>query len=149
MEDRQHYTFSKIGCWLALSNAAELARNGHIAGNAERWEKESERIRGWIDEHCWSEAKQCYKFHAGTERLRKRKAPLSHAPAGSSKPMRFSERSIGRGEMLQTLLAKLGNNFGILNEQIDPHTGAGLGNLPQGFSHLALLHAIFSIQEKR
>ncbi|MBX5001048.1 glycoside hydrolase family 15 protein [Rhizobium lentis] len=69
MEDREHYTFSKIGCWLALSNAAELARNGHIAGNAERWEKESERIRGWIDEHCWSEAKQCYKFHAGTERL--------------------------------------------------------------------------------
>ncbi|MBX4977161.1 hypothetical protein [Rhizobium lentis] len=102
MEDRQHYTLSKIGCWLALSNAAELARNGHIAGNAERWEKESERIRGWIDEHCWSEAKQCYKFHAGTERLRKRKAPLSHAPAGSSKPMRFSERSIGRGRCCKT-----------------------------------------------
>ncbi|MBX4959142.1 hypothetical protein HJB76_27300 [Rhizobium lentis] len=53
------------------------------------------------------------------------------------------------GEMLQNLLAKLGNNFGILNEQIDPHTGAGLGNLPQGLSHLALLHAIFSIQENR
>ncbi|MBX5104677.1 hypothetical protein HJB52_22915 [Rhizobium lentis] len=51
--------------------------------------------------------------------------------------------------MLQNLLAKLGNNFGILNEQIDPHTGAGLGNLPQGLSHLALLHAIFSIQENR
>jgi GH15 family glucan-1,4-alpha-glucosidase len=52
-------------------------------------------------------------------------------------------------EMLQSLLEKLGNNFGILNEQIDPNTGAGLGNLPQGLSHLALLHAIFSIQENR
>jgi GH15 family glucan-1,4-alpha-glucosidase len=69
LEDRQHYTFSKIGCWLALSNAAELARNGHIAGDAERWEKESERIRDWIDEHCWSKAKHSYTFYAGTERL--------------------------------------------------------------------------------
>jgi GH15 family glucan-1,4-alpha-glucosidase len=50
-------------------------------------------------------------------------------------------------EKLGELLKPLGNNFGILNEQIDPATGAGLGNMPQGLSHLALLHAIFSIQE--
>jgi GH15 family glucan-1,4-alpha-glucosidase len=52
-------------------------------------------------------------------------------------------------EKLGELLKPLGNNFGILNEQIDPATGAGLGNMPQGLSHLALLHAIFSIQENR
>jgi GH15 family glucan-1,4-alpha-glucosidase len=52
-------------------------------------------------------------------------------------------------EMLGELLKPLGNNFGILNEQIDPATGASLGNMPQGLSHLALLHAIFSIQENR
>ncbi|MET3858597.1 hypothetical protein [Rhizobium sp. OAE497] len=50
-------------------------------------------------------------------------------------------------EKLGELLKPLGNNFGILNEQIDPATGSGLGNMPQGLSHLALLHAIFSIQE--
>ena len=37
LEDLQHYTFSKIGCWLALSRAAELGRQGHIDGtDAER-----------------------------------------------------------------------------------------------------------------
>jgi len=51
--------------------------------------------------------------------------------------------------MLKTLLERLGNNFGILNEMVDPATGAGLGNLPQGLSHLALLHAIYSLQENR
>ena len=52
-------------------------------------------------------------------------------------------------ERLGELLKCLGNNFGLLNEVIDPATGAGLGNMPQGLSHLALLHAIFSLQENR
>jgi GH15 family glucan-1,4-alpha-glucosidase len=51
-------------------------------------------------------------------------------------------------EMLTQLLKALRKNFGILTEEIELKTGAALGNLPQqGLSHLALLHAIFSIQE--
>jgi len=49
--------------------------------------------------------------------------------------------------LLEQPLEKLGNNFGLLTEITDPATGAGLGNMPQGISHLALLHAIFSLQE--
>lgn len=48
--------------------------------------------------------------------------------------------------MLEALLGPLGNNFGILNEQIDPATGMDLGTFPQGLNHLALLHATFSIR---
>jgi hypothetical protein len=48
--------------------------------------------------------------------------------------------------MLEALLGPLGNNFGILNEQIDPATGMALGTFPQGLNHLALLHATFSIR---
>lgn len=188
LEEEQHYTFSKIGCWLALSQAAELAEDGHIEGDAMTWRAESERVRTWIDRNCWSESKQAYTFFAGTEkldaalllttrfgfehqdRLRKTRAAIEEELASGPLVYRYSGASEEEGAfvacscwlveaysflgeadraktMLRTLLDVLGNNFGVLNEQIDPATGAGLGNLPQGLSHLALLHAIFSIQE--
>jgi GH15 family glucan-1,4-alpha-glucosidase len=52
-------------------------------------------------------------------------------------------------DMLKSLLEKLGNNFGILSEEMDAETGEALGNLPQGLSHLALLHAIYALQENQ
>ena len=190
LEDQQHYTFSKIGCWLAMSKAAELARERHIGGDADGWQRESERIRDWIDRNCWSGEKQAYTLYAGTEKLdasllltsrfgfehdgrlvRTRAAiekeltvgPLVYRYSGASdeegtfvacacwlvEAYSFLGEVDRAEEMLKSLLEKLGNNFGILNEQLDPKTGAGLGNLPQGLSHLALLHAIFSIQENR
>lgn len=190
LQDKQHYTFSKIGCWLALTNAADLAKEGHIGGDANRWLAESRRIRDWIDSHCWSQEKQAYTFYAGSDRLdaalllttrfgfehdgrlkRTRDAierelavgPLVYRYSGVDKEEgAFVACScwlveayaflgeVDRAEaMLKTLLERLGNNFGILNEMVDPATGAGLGNLPQGLSHLALLHAIYSLQENR
>ena len=70
LEQPEHYTFSKIGCWSALDRAASLARAGQIdTSHAERWVRERDRIRDWVDAHCWSEARQSYTLHAGTERL--------------------------------------------------------------------------------
>lgn len=190
LEDLQHYTFSKLGCWLALDRAARLARHGHIVGDADRWVAESGKIRDWIDIHCWSETKKAYTFYAGTEKLdaalllttrfgfehegklaATRNAiqqelavgPLVYRYSGASdeegafvacscwlvEAFAFLGEVDQAERMLKDLLVPLGNNFGVLCEQIDPRTGAGLGNLPQGLSHLALLHAIFSLQENR
>jgi GH15 family glucan-1,4-alpha-glucosidase len=191
LEDLQHYTFSKIGCWVALSRAVELAEGGHIDSESrDRWADEAEQVKDWVDGHCWSEAKQSYTFHPGTDRLdaalllttrfgfehdgrlaRTRTAierelavgPLVYRYSGVEKEegafvacscwlveaYAFLGEPDRAAVMLEALLKRLGNNFGILNEQIDPATGAGLGNLPQGLSHLALLHAIFSIKENR
>ncbi|XAZ25990.1 SDR family NAD(P)-dependent oxidoreductase (plasmid) [Sinorhizobium sp. B11] len=190
LQDKQHYTFSKIGCWLALTNAADLTKEGHIGGDANRWLSESRRIRNWIDSHCWSQEKQAYTFYAGSDRLdaalllttrfgfehddrlkRTRDAIERELAVG---PLVYRYNGVDKEEgafvacscwlveayaflgevdlaeaMLKTLLERLGNNFGILNEMVDPATGAGLGNLPQGLSHLALLHAIYSLQENR
>jgi GH15 family glucan-1,4-alpha-glucosidase len=70
LPDEQHYTFSKVGCWLALDRAVKLAEDRHIDGaRCAVWADKRDGIVAWIDDHCWSEAKQAYTFYPGTDRL--------------------------------------------------------------------------------
>lgn len=43
--------------------------------------------------------------------------------------------------------ANYANDVGLLAEQVDPATGALLGNFPQAFSHIGLVNAAFAIAE--
>ena len=66
----EQYTSSKLGCWVALDRAVRLSESGQITSpHLARWRMERDHIRAWIDEHCWSEAKQSYTFYAGSEEL--------------------------------------------------------------------------------
>jgi GH15 family glucan-1,4-alpha-glucosidase len=68
--DMEHYTSSKIGCWVALDRGVRLAEAGQLpAVRADRWRTERDAVRAWTDEHCWSPTKQSYTFHAGTDKL--------------------------------------------------------------------------------
>ncbi len=70
LEQAEHYTISKIGCWTGLDRAVKLAAQGQIDGSqAERWKRERDRIRDWVDAECWSEARQSYVMHPGAETL--------------------------------------------------------------------------------
>ncbi len=70
LERLERYTMSKIGCWTALDRAVGLAAQGQIdTSHAERWARERDRVRDWVDAHCWSERQQSYTMYPGTERL--------------------------------------------------------------------------------
>ncbi|HEV2820860.1 MAG TPA: glycoside hydrolase family 15 protein, partial [Solirubrobacteraceae bacterium] len=66
----EHYTFSKMACWGALTRAVALAEEGHIRGHSvPRWREEAAAIDRYLVEHCWSDARQAWRFHAGTDEL--------------------------------------------------------------------------------
>ncbi|MFU9137469.1 glycoside hydrolase family 15 protein [Erwinia tasmaniensis] len=68
LPEEQHYTHSKMACWLALDSAVAMAEGKHIEPTwVERWQRERDRIRDWIETHCWSESKQAYLFYPESE----------------------------------------------------------------------------------
>jgi GH15 family glucan-1,4-alpha-glucosidase len=69
LERQEHYTSSKLSCWQALRCAVHLARVGQIPGDPARWESEADRIRRWVLEHCWSDARRSYVWCPGTDEL--------------------------------------------------------------------------------
>lgn len=57
----EHFTQSKMMCWVALDRASRLADAGQIpARDAPRWRREAMAIREFVDRRCWSEADQTY-----------------------------------------------------------------------------------------
>ena len=187
LKARRHYTISKIGCWVALDRAVQLAESAQVPGlNAERWRAGAEEIRTWVNENCWSDAKQAYTFYAGTDDLDA--AVLLAGRTGFERGPRLTStieaiaNELGHGPLLYRYtgmnkeegafvacsfwmvdaLARTGqtergrqlmddtvalvNDVGLLSEQINPDTGAFLGNMPQGLSHLALINAAFALE---
>lgn len=189
--DAQHYTMSKVECWMALRRACELAEAGHITtARLPRWQREKERILDWVDAHCWNEAKQSYVMHAGSDRLDASLMLASRFGLGDVRRERFistreamrRELSDDSGDLLWrysgmqdcestfiscafwmveaygllgekeeasrlfgALLARVQNDVSLMPEMWDPHQEQGLGNTPQGLSHLALVHAAYAV----
>jgi GH15 family glucan-1,4-alpha-glucosidase len=70
LPERRHYTESKLACWVALDRAIHLAGRGEAPGDhVDAWRAEADRIRAWVDERCWSEARQALAFYARTDDL--------------------------------------------------------------------------------
>ncbi len=187
LNDLQHYTISKMGCWVALDRAAQLADGGHLPPlNGDRWRREADAVKSWVEQHCWSSEKQSWTFYAGTERLdasvllagrtgfdrgprlsKTIDAVLSELACGHL-VYRYSGMEQEEGAFvactfwLVDALVHAGrlaearslmeravttvNDVGLLSEEVDAGSGAFLGNLPQGLSHLALINAAHTLE---
>jgi GH15 family glucan-1,4-alpha-glucosidase len=66
----QHFTHSKMMCWVALDRALRLSDDGHLpSGHASTWRSEALAIREFIETRCWSQRLASYTRHAGGEDL--------------------------------------------------------------------------------
>jgi GH15 family glucan-1,4-alpha-glucosidase len=64
----QHFTHSKVMCWVALDRAIRLAREGDVPDrHIRRWEREAAAIVGFVETKCWSERLRSYVRAAGSE----------------------------------------------------------------------------------
>lgn len=67
---RQHFTQSKVMCWVALDRAIRLAERGDVpARHVDRWRREAAAIRDFIEARCWSPQLRAYVRYAGGEDL--------------------------------------------------------------------------------
>ena len=63
----QHFTQSKMMCWVALDRAARLATGGWIpSAPVADWRVTAHTIRAFIEERCWSESKHSYVRYPGS-----------------------------------------------------------------------------------
>jgi GH15 family glucan-1,4-alpha-glucosidase len=68
--ESEHFTQSKMMCWVALERAIRLAKAGHIpSAHVDRWTAATTDVRAFIEERCWSTVKQSYTRAAGSEDL--------------------------------------------------------------------------------
>ena len=61
---------SKISCWQALARAVELADQGQLPTTCrDRWSRERDRIKDWVEAECWSDKKQAFVMYPGSDKL--------------------------------------------------------------------------------
>ena len=99
LEDEQHYTSSKLGCWQALDCAVHLAEAGEIPGIPDRWKAEKECIRRYIETECWSDERQAYLAYPGADGL-------------DASVLLAAEMDFDRGERLSSTIDALVDELG-------------------------------------
>jgi GH15 family glucan-1,4-alpha-glucosidase len=79
----QHFTHSKVMCWVALDRAVRLAEEHDLPRrHLPAWTREAAEIDQFVNTQCWSAALQSYTRAAGDERTDASLLMLSHVGFG-------------------------------------------------------------------
>jgi GH15 family glucan-1,4-alpha-glucosidase len=191
----QHFVYSKVMCWVALDNAIMLAGELDRPAPIEHWRAAADAIKQEILTKGWSERKQSFVQHYGSETLDA--SNLLMAFVGFLPPddpriqstikatidelsqgyfirryntqetqdgltgdegaftmltfwligaLLFSGQARKALELFQDFL-KQANHLGLFSEMMDPSTGEFLGNFPQAFSHIGLIHTARNLNQ--
>lgn len=186
-EGERHYVVSKLGCWVALDRAVQLADRLGERARPSRWAAEREAIRKAVLSAGWCHERRAFTGAFGSDHLDAGVLllPLSGLlPADDPRVTRtlaVLEDELGDDGLLRRwtgaedgafLLASFwlaecharagrldraqavferaagaANDVGLLAEQVDPGTGAPLGNFPQAISHVGLIGAAQALSE--
>ena len=187
-----HFTHSKVMCWVAIDRAIRLARRGEApSGHMDRWTREAEAIRTFVDRDCWSDSLGSYTRSAGSPdvdasllllpiinfadpaspRIKGTVDAVSRLLRDGDFVYRYrADDGVQGGEgcflncsfWLVAALARVGrideatalmdrligraNDVGLFAEEVDPASGALLGNFPQALVHLSLIDAAVTCQ---
>jgi GH15 family glucan-1,4-alpha-glucosidase len=70
LPDKQHYTTSKVGAWMAIHRSVRLAENGELPDeDVDHWRETADEIRDFVERECWSETRNAYAMCAGSDKL--------------------------------------------------------------------------------
>jgi GH15 family glucan-1,4-alpha-glucosidase len=67
--DPQHFTHSKLMCWVALDRALQLAQDAIPGAHARRWREQRERIEAFLEQECFDRDRGAYVRSAGSGEL--------------------------------------------------------------------------------
>ncbi|GAB3484890.1 glycoside hydrolase family 15 protein [Azotobacter salinestris] len=193
----RHYVHSKAMAWVGLQRALWLQRRHDLAGDGERWSRESERIRREVMRLGISRDGRHFVQAYGEERLDASLLLLARngfvegnselfgntvsrirqslgADARGTFVRRYqtgTDDGLASGEgafvicsfwLVEALvqngqleeaealferLLELRGEHGLYAEEIDPHSGEQLGNVPQAFSHVGLINAALALRD--
>jgi GH15 family glucan-1,4-alpha-glucosidase len=66
---RQRFTYSRLMCWVAIERAIRIARQRGLPADEERWRAARDAIYRRVTERCWSDSRQAFVQHEGSEML--------------------------------------------------------------------------------
>ncbi|MGH2970783.1 MAG: glycoside hydrolase family 15 protein [Gaiellaceae bacterium] len=68
LDDRRHYTSSKMGVWMAFDRGVGLVERGELPDDhVAHWRKQRDAVQAFVEARCWSEHLGAYVEFAGAD----------------------------------------------------------------------------------